>query len=56
VSLVDAIRSGRRTFREAGLDRAYCGDPAAASTEEGHATFDVLAQIVSEQVLEALER
>lgn len=54
VSLVDAIRSGRRTFREAGLDRAYCGDPAAASAEEGHATYDVLAQIVAEQILEAL--
>lgn len=50
VSLVDAIRAGRRSFREAGLDRAYCGDPAAATAEEGHATCEIMAEIVAEEV------
>ncbi len=54
VSLVEAIRLGRRTFREAGLDRAYCGDPAAASAEEGRATYEVLAAIVAEEVLKSI--
>lgn len=53
VSLVDVIRAGRRSFREAGLDRAYCGDPASATAEEGQATLDVLAEIVAEEVAKA---
>jgi len=55
VSLVEAIRTGRRTFREAGLDRAYCGDPAAATAEEGDATYEILAEIVAEAVLAAFQ-
>jgi creatinine amidohydrolase len=55
VSLVDAIRGGSRTFREAGLDRAYCGDPASATAEEGRATLAILAEIVAESILEGLE-
>jgi len=54
-SLVDAIQGGSRTFLEAGLDRAYCGDPASASAEEGEETYEVLAAIISEAVLAELE-
>ena len=54
-SLVDAIQGGSRTFLEAGLDQAYCGDPASASAEEGEETYEVLAAIVAEAVLAELE-
>ena len=54
-SLVDAIHEGARTFLEAGIKRAYCGDPAAASAEEGEETYEVLAAIVAEAVLTELE-
>ena len=54
-SLVDAIQDGKRTFLEAGIDRAYCGDPASASAEEGEETYEILAAIVAEAVLAELE-
>jgi creatinine amidohydrolase len=50
-SLVDAIRAGSRTFLEAGITHAYCGDPAAATAAEGEATYETLAAIVTEAVL-----
>ena len=50
ISLVDAIRNGRATFAHAGLAEAYCGDPAAASVEEGHAIVATLGEIVAEAV------
>lgn len=53
-SLVAAIRDGRRTFAEAGGPRAYFGDPAAASAEEGRRTVEVLGEILEEAVLEAI--
>jgi creatinine amidohydrolase len=54
ISLVEAIRRGTKSFLEAGLDRAYCGDPAAATAEEGNATFETLAEIVADEVLRSL--
>jgi creatinine amidohydrolase len=54
-SLVAAIRAGKRTFEEAGGPRAYFGAPAAASAEEGERTIAVLAGILEDAVLEALE-
>src|SRR5262249_37725497 len=54
-SLVDPIHEGSPTFLEAGIDRAYCGDPASASAEEGEETYEVLASIVAEAVLAELE-
>ena len=54
-SLVEAIHEGHTTFLEAGLDQAYCGDPASASAEEGEETYEVLASIVAEAVLVELE-
>jgi creatinine amidohydrolase len=55
ISLVDAIRKGKRNFRAAGIDRAYCGDPAAATAEEGHALYDVMAEIVFEEILRSMQ-
>lgn len=56
ISIGRRIKEGARTFREAGSDQAYFGDPAAATTAEGHATFDALAAMVVTEVLEAMGR
>lgn len=55
-SLSDAIRQGLESFEEAGGPRAYFGDPAAASVEEGRRTIDVLGSILAEAVLDATGR
>ena len=52
-SLSTAMREGRHTFEEAGGERAYFGDPAAASAEEGLQTIAVLGEILEEAVLNA---
>lgn len=46
IELITKMRSGVKTFREAGADQAYCGDPAAASAAEGTELIDSLAGIV----------
>ena len=50
VSLVEAARGGQTTFVEAGLDLAYCGEPAAASAAEGRAIIAELGEILAEAV------
>ena len=54
-SLSEAIRQGRRTFAEAGGPRAYFGDPAAATAEEGRASITELGAILEEAVLAEIE-
>ena len=51
-SLSRAIRAGKTTFEEAGVAEAYCGEPAAATAEEGSETVEALAGIVVEAVSE----
>jgi creatinine amidohydrolase len=51
-SLSRAIRTGARTFEEAGGPRAYFGWPADASAEEGARTIEALGAILAEAVLE----
>ena len=53
-SLSDAIKTGKRTFEEAGGPRAYFGDPAAATPEEGAKLVDALGGILEEAVMEEL--
>ena len=53
-SLVDAIRSGDRTFAAAGGPDAYFGFPAEATAEEGRRTIETLGAILEESVLEAM--
>ena len=53
-SLSRAIQDGAATFEEAGVDEAYCGDPAAATAREGEETVATLAAIVVEAVAERL--
>lgn len=55
-SLSVAIREGRRSFVEAGGDRAYFGWPADATAEEGRATLETLGKILAEAVLETTAR
>jgi len=53
-SLSDAIKTGKRSFEDAGGPRAYFGDPAAASAKEGAQLVDALGGILEEAVMEAL--
>lgn len=52
-SLSTAIDDGKHSFAEAGGPRAYFGDPAAATAEEGRATIATLGEILAEAVLAA---
>ncbi len=54
-SLSTAIRAGKRNFAEAGGPRAYFGDPAAASADEGRRTIEALGAILEEAVVAAHE-
>jgi creatinine amidohydrolase len=53
-SLSRGIRDGLHTFRAMGLDRAYTGAPARATTDEGHDQCERLATMIATEVLEAL--
>ena len=55
-SLSQAIKNGRRTFAEAGGPRAYFGNPAAASAEEGSTLIAALGEILEEAVLSELAK
>ena len=48
IDLLAKMKQGVSTFRDAGAERAYCGDPAAASAREGRERIETLArQIVT---------
>lgn len=53
IDLIEKMGSGVLTFAEAGAESAYCGDPAAASAEEGRRTIDALAEMIVTSVREA---
>ena len=50
ISLSQAIKAGKRTFDTAGGPRAYFGDPAAATADEGARLIDALGAILEEAV------
>jgi creatinine amidohydrolase len=52
VQLIEKMRAGARSFREMGAERAYCGDPAAASADEGNELIDRLAEMLVVSVRE----
>jgi creatinine amidohydrolase len=56
VNLAKLMREGVKSFREAGADQAYFGDPAGASKEEGEQTYRILTEMIVESVLERLNR
>lgn len=53
VSLSEAARSGTGSFEAAGMELAYCGEPAEATAEEGRATVETLGGILADAVVEA---
>jgi creatinine amidohydrolase len=53
-SLSQAIREGHGTFKAAGGPRAYFGNPAAATADEGRGTIEILGQILRDAVVEHL--
>jgi len=52
VDMPAAMAAGRTDFVAMGMDRAYCGAPAEATAEEGHATFETLTDMLVELVRE----
>ena len=53
IDLPGRIRDhGARSFKEAGSDRAYFGDPASASADEGERLFAALARMIVTTVQE----
>lgn len=55
LDLIARIKGGAKSFADAGADRAYCGDPSAATAGEGHSTYARLVEIVAEVVGALLE-
>jgi creatinine amidohydrolase len=53
ISLSDGLRAGHATFAAMGLERAYAGDPAAATAAEGEATLELLAAMIVGEVQSA---
>lgn len=53
IGLIAKMKAGVRSFREAGAVDAYCGDPAAASAEEGRDMIERLAGTVVSAAREA---
>jgi creatinine amidohydrolase len=53
LGLIAKMKAGVRTFREAGADQAYCGDPAKASAEQGRALVARLGELSLETAREA---
>ncbi len=54
ISLSQQLAAGVTTFAAMGLDRAYAGDPKAASVEEGERLIQKLAEMVVGEIREAL--
>lgn len=55
ISLSDQLRDGVTDFVEMGLSRAYAGDPAAATADEGSDLLDLLAEMIATEVTDGLE-
>lgn len=52
IDLAKAMKAGVKTFREAGADEAYFGDPAAASAAHGDEIYDLLLSMVLAEIEE----
>lgn len=55
VPMHEKIAAGAKDFIDCGMDRAYCGNPAGATAEEGRQSLDVLATLVLEAVESSFE-
>jgi creatinine amidohydrolase len=54
ISLSERLAAGIGTFAAMGMDRAYSGDPAAATAAEGEGLLDRLAEMIAGEVSGAL--
>jgi creatinine amidohydrolase len=54
LSLSDAIREGKSTFAEIGMERAYTGAPRDATVAEGDDLYEKLVTMVVTEIEEAL--
>ena len=54
LSLADAIRAGKSTFVEIGMERAYTGAPREATVAEGNELYEKLVTMVVTEIEEAL--
>lgn len=52
IDLLAKMKAGVDSFLDAGASAAYCGDPAAASAEEGRALVETLADLIVESIRE----
>jgi creatinine amidohydrolase len=46
IDLLAKMKAGAKSFKEAGAENAYCGDPAQASAEEGLELVERLADVI----------
>lgn len=53
IGLLAQMKAGVRTFQDAGAEDAYCGDPAAATPEEGRDLVERLATVAVDSAREA---
>jgi creatinine amidohydrolase len=56
INLLEAVQKGARTFDQAGSPKAYFGDPAQATAEEGKQLLDALGPIVADAAEELMRR
>lgn len=54
LSLADAIKAGKATFAEIGMDRAYTGAPREATAAEGEELYEKLVAMVVAEITEGL--
>ncbi len=52
--MLAALKKGATSFEQAGGEEAYCGDPTAATAEDGGVYFETLGDIVSLTIQEHL--
>ncbi|MCP3915450.1 MAG: creatininase family protein [bacterium] len=53
IDLIQKMSAGKTSFKECGAEQAYCGDPAAATSEEGEELIERLADMIETSVAEA---
>jgi creatinine amidohydrolase len=53
IDLIAKMKQGVKTFQDAGAEDAYCGDPAAATAEEGRDLVDRLAGVAFDSARDA---
>ena len=52
IQLIEKMKTGVKSFKDAGADMAYCGDPASATAEEGSQLIERLADMIVTSVEE----